>query len=117
MGAETLTLKDFKRIFDKLYPKLCLFSNSYTDNLEASKDIVQEVFIKIWESKVIYHNEPAIKSFLYTSVRNKSLDYLKSKHVKVTTGIEQEQLEELSTTQNFLKETVITETSLQIEAC
>ena len=82
--AHRLTIKEYKGLFDRLYASLCLFSNKYVRDLEVSKDLVQDVFIKIWEDKVAFKNENNIKSYLYTSVKNKSLDYLKSKRYKST---------------------------------
>ncbi len=110
-----LTLKEYKSLFDKLYTSLCLFANSYLKNLEVSKDIVQEVFIKIWEDKIEFQNENTIKSYLYTSVKNKSLDYLKSKYVKTTEHFSISEMEKLETEPFFLREMVILETSSIIE--
>lgn len=110
-----LTLKEYKSLFDKLYTSLCLFSNSYLKNLEVSKDIVQEVFIKIWEDKIEFQNENTIKSFLYTAVKNKSLDFLKSKYVKTTEHFSIIEMEKLETEPFFLREVVILETSSIIE--
>ncbi len=110
-----LTLKEYKSLFDKLYTSLCLFANSYLKNLEVSKDIVQEVFIKIWEDKIEFQNENTIKSYLYTAVKNKSLDYLKSKYVKTTEHFSISEMEKLETEPFFLREVVILETSSIIE--
>jgi len=70
----------FKSVFETLYPSLCLFANTYLSDMDTSKDIVQEVFIKIWERDTPYPNFYAIKSLLYTAVKNRCLDYLKSKY-------------------------------------
>lgn len=110
-----LTLKEYKSLFDKLYTSLCLFANKYIDDIENSKDIVQDVFIKIWEDKIEFQNENNIKSYLYTSVKNKSLDYLKSKRFKTTDHLSIKDMEQLETEQFFLKEVVILETSSIIE--
>jgi RNA polymerase sigma-70 factor (ECF subfamily) len=83
--------------------------------LEVSKDIVQEVFIKIWEDKIEFQNENTIKSYLYTAVKNKSLDYLKSKYVKTTEHFSNSDMEKLETEPFFLREVVILETSSIIE--
>lgn len=106
-----LTLKEYKNLFDKLYASLCLFSNKYLNNIEASKDVVQDVFIKIWEDKVEFKNENTIKSYLYTAVKNKSLDYLKTKRYKSTDHFSTEEMEKLETEPFFLREVVIVETS------
>ncbi len=110
-----LTLKEYKNLFDTLYTSLCVFANKYLDNLDTSKDIVQEVFIKIWEDKVSFQNENTIKSYLYTSVKNKSLDYLKSKQYKSTDNHSAKEIEKLETESFFLSEVVISETSAIIE--
>lgn len=110
-----LTVKEYKNLFNKLYASLCLFSNKYLNNLEASKDIVQDVFIKIWEDKVEFKNPNTIKSYLYTSVKNKSLDYLKSKRYKSTEHFSKEEMEKIEREPFFLREVVIIETSNIIE--
>ncbi len=110
-----LTLKGYKSLFDKLYTSLCLFANKYVDNLEDSKDIAQDVFIKIWEDKITFKSENSIKSYMYTSVKNKSLDYLKSSRYKSTKNYSFDEMHKLETESFFLRETVIIETSTIIE--
>nr|WP_315152519.1 RNA polymerase sigma-70 factor [uncultured Flavobacterium sp.] len=115
MEIHALTLKEYKSIFDTMYSSLCLFSNKYVESLEISEDIVQEVFIKIWEDKVEFKNENTIKSYLYTAVKNRSLDYLKSKYVKSTQSLVEEDIADWETDPFFLREVVISETSLILE--
>lgn len=110
-----LTLKEYKNVFNKQYSTLCLFSNKYVNNLDTSKDIVQELFIKIWEDKIEFQNEFAIKSYLYTAVKNKSIDYLKSKQFQSTQSIQLQDIEELEGEPFFLREVLISETSNIIE--
>ncbi|WP_242204243.1 RNA polymerase sigma-70 factor [Aestuariivivens insulae] len=107
----SLTLKKYESIFNKLYSSLCLFSNKYVTSLEVSKDIVQEVFIKVWEDKIDFKNENTIKSYLYTSVKNKSLDYLNSKRYKSTAHFTINEMEQLVKEPFFLREVVVLEAS------
>ncbi len=111
----TLTLVQYKSLFDTLYAPLCVFANKYLNDLEVSKDIVQDVFIKIWEDKISYLNENAVKSFLYTLVRNKSLDYLKSRQYKVTDHYPAAEIEKLETEAFFLSEVLFIETATIVE--
>lgn len=80
-----------------------------------SKDIVQDVFVKVWEDKIEFKNETNIKSYLYTSVKNKSLDYLKSKRYKSTDYFSTIKMEEVKTDAFFMREVVVLETSVIIE--
>ena len=115
MDTYQLSLNEYRNLFKNLYKSLCLFANAYTKDIETSKDIVQNVFIKVWENNIEFKNETAIKSYLYTSVKNKSLDYLKSKHYKSTEHLSSVKMEQLETNSFFMRETVILETSSIIE--
>lgn len=111
----TLNLKEYKKLFDSLYASLCLFANNYLEDFEVAEDIVQEIFVKIWEDKITFNTESSVKSYLYTAVKNKSLDYLKSKRVKSTDIYSSTDLAELQTEPFFLREVLIEETSSRIE--
>ncbi|WP_299778988.1 RNA polymerase sigma-70 factor [uncultured Formosa sp.] len=111
----TLSLKSYKDVFDTLYTSLCLFAENYVDNLDVAKDIVQDVFIKVWEDKIEFKNEIAVKSYLYTSVKNKSLDFLKSKRFKTTEHMSVVDIDNLNKDSFYLKEVVIEEASSRIE--
>ena len=110
-----LTLVQYKSLFDTLYAPLCAFSNKYLQDLEVSKDVVQDVFIKIWEDQIAYSNENAVKSFLYTLVKNKSLNYLKSRQYKVTDHYPAAEIEKLETEAFFLSEVLFIETATIVE--
>lgn len=88
-----------------------MFSNSYVNNLELSKDIVQEIFIKIWKEQIQFKDLDHAKAFLYTSIRNKSLDYLNSKAYKSKSNLDVESLETLASETYFEKHVLIEETT------
>ncbi len=68
---------DFYQLFTNFYVPLCLFGERYLENKEDAADVVQDVFIKLWQQQDHFESLPQIKSFLYTSVRNASLNILK----------------------------------------
>ena len=55
----------------------------YTYDLDDAKNIVHEVFMSLWEKFEGLPEETNFKSYLYTAVRNKSLNFIrdKKKHV------------------------------------
>ncbi|MAB57367.1 MAG: RNA polymerase subunit sigma-70 [Aequorivita sp.] len=79
-------LEGYKSLFETLYPPLCLFANRYLNDMDASKDIVQEVFIKIWEKQPVFTNPNTTKAYFYTTVKNYCLNYLKCNHHKIITN-------------------------------
>lgn len=74
--------KVFKTFFNKHYKDLVVYANGYLFDEDGSKDVVQEVFIHIWENSKKINIESSLKSYLYAMVRNKCLNYLKS--IKIT---------------------------------
>ena len=73
--------QEYKNCFDLYYPSLCLFASKIVLDYSIAEDLVQEVFIKLWEKFENFNNEYAIKSFLYTSVKNRCLNHIE--HNKV----------------------------------
>lgn len=57
-------------LMDKYHKPLCLYIHSISNNYELSQDIVQNVFVKIWEDRSRIQSINHIKSFLYKSAYN-----------------------------------------------
>jgi len=76
----------FKNFFNKHYKELVIYANGYLFDQPSSEDIVQEVFIYIWENANKLKVEKSLKAYLYTMVRNRCLNYLKS--IKITDNYE-----------------------------
>lgn len=72
----------FDVIFTKLYSPVCLFAQGIVKDQFVAEDIVQEAFVKLWEKHADFESFPAIRSFLYISVKNASLNYLEKGKVK-----------------------------------
>ncbi len=73
--------KAFRSVFDEYFNALAAFGYKYvTDQFEV-EDLVQEAFISFWEKREDFNHINAVKSFLYTSVRNKCLNHLKHQTV------------------------------------
>lgn len=76
----------FERIFHNYYSKLCVFSNSYVKSLDIARDVVQEVFIKIWDNHENFEIRHSLKGYLYQAVRNQSLNYIEKSDQKRRLG-------------------------------
>ena len=71
-----LNEEGFQDVFQRYYVSLSLFANRYVDDEEVAADIVQDVFAKLWQIRTDFFYLHQVKSFLYTSVRNKALNEL-----------------------------------------
>jgi len=72
----------FEKMFHTYYSKLCVFSNSYVRSLDAARDVVQEVFIKIWDNREEFEVRQSLKAYLYQAVRNQSLNHIEKSKQK-----------------------------------
>lgn len=69
----------FKQLFLEFYPALCVFAMRYITQEETVKDIVQDVFFKIWKNRKCTDITTSFRNFLITSVRNGCTDYLRKR--------------------------------------
>jgi RNA polymerase sigma factor, sigma-70 family/RNA polymerase sigma-70 factor, Bacteroides expansion family 1 len=72
----------FKKIFEEYYRPLCGFSRNFIPDAEVCDDLVQESFLGLWNKRSDIESYTAIKSYLYSSVRNACLNYLRHQDVK-----------------------------------
>ena len=72
----------FHDLFTRFRNYLVLFAMRRVEQLDVAEDIVQEVFIAVWERDARYPTYNAFRSFLYNSVKNASLNHLKHKNVE-----------------------------------
>ncbi len=67
----------FEQIFRKFYSDLARFCYSLVRNETIAEEITQEVFIYLWEKKAQIEISSSLKSYLYSAVKNKSINYIK----------------------------------------
>ena len=72
--------KSFEILFNRYYDSLCLYSFGMVRNEEAAKEIVNDVFLKIWIKRNIIVITYGIRPYLYRSVFNACSDYIKQNH-------------------------------------
>jgi len=72
----------FEKLFRNMYPALCGYANSMINYLLDAEEIVQDVFFNIWIKRKDIKIHTDIRSYIYTSIRNKCLVYLQHQKVK-----------------------------------
>tara|TARA_R110001583_G_scaffold118216_3_gene269478 strand:- start:50461 stop:51021 length:561 start_codon:yes stop_codon:yes gene_type:complete len=72
----------FKKLFDEFYEDLVRYAHGYLFDRSRSEDMVQDVFITLWEKADSIEINTSLKGYLYAMVRNRSLNLLKS--IKIT---------------------------------
>jgi RNA polymerase sigma-70 factor (ECF subfamily) len=80
----------FKTLFIKYYRKLINFCLYRSVDLETAKDLVQEIFTKLWNSKSHLDPEKSIQAYLYKSITNQTINLAKhssSKNISLDISI------------------------------
>ena len=65
----------FEFLFKKYCQPLINFSRRIINETETAENIVQDVFLKVWENRKSLKLGTSIKSYLFTITRNESLKY------------------------------------------
>ncbi len=81
--------KGLKAAFDKYYIALCLYGRQLTGSLPVAEDMVQDTFIRCWQSQAILSIKTSLSAYLHACVRNACINYLKSNREKYHVSIEQ----------------------------
>jgi RNA polymerase sigma-70 factor (ECF subfamily) len=69
--------QDFKKLYEDYYADLCRYGRKYIREMEKVEDIVHEVFINLWDKRTTIDTSKPVKSYLYRSVGNRCLNYIR----------------------------------------
>ena len=71
-----ITRTSFRQLYELHFEALCRFLSCYTHDCMIIEEIVQDVFVKLWEDRDVLQIE-SVKSYLYTSARNRMLNHIR----------------------------------------
>lgn len=74
-------MEAYETVFRAYYSSLCLFAVRYLKRVDLAEEIVQDLFLTLWEKRRVLSLETSLKSYLYRAVHNNALKYLQ--HQKV----------------------------------
>ena len=92
-------LHTFEQLFRELFKPLCSFSLKYVGDWDEAKGLVHDVFVTVWEKFETLPSDTNYKSYLYTAVRNRSLNYIRDrKKHSMLEHVKEEDFAEVNTT-------------------
>jgi len=74
----------FKHLYLLYSSGLTRYGSLVTHNPETSKELVQDLFLELWEKRGAIHINGSIKSYLYSSIYHKGLNWLRSRKIRET---------------------------------
>lgn len=79
MLREKITAEYLEQIFRENYSRYYYYALSVVDESEVAKDIIGEVFLAVWKNRADI-DEKKLNSYIFTSIRNKSLNEISKSH-------------------------------------
>lgn len=77
-GVNQKNRTQYKHLYRAYYASLCHYASRFVGNKCDEEDLVQEIFIKLWERTNAFESEQALAGYLYRSVHNACLIYIRN---------------------------------------
>ena len=74
--------KAYESLFLEHYKNMVLYAKKFVMETEVARDIVQDVFIYIWDKREKLNIDRSLASYLFRAVKNASINYLKREDYK-----------------------------------
>lgn len=68
---------DFSRVYSIYFPKLVRFAREFVLSTEDAENVIQDIFIYLWEHQELLDTLTNLNAFLFTLVKNKYIDQLR----------------------------------------
>lgn len=91
------SLDEFEQLFREHFKPLCGFALKYVKDLDDAKGVVHDVFVIVWGKFESLGPDVNYKSYLYASVKNRCLNFIRDRKnlVKFDKAVEQTMISEM----------------------
>ena len=72
-----LDKSSFEALFRSFFPGLVLFAQKYVPDRDTAMEIVHNVFLNLWEKRESLDMSTSLKSYLFRSVHNRCLNFIR----------------------------------------
>lgn len=76
----------FRQFFQKTYDRMKYLIASYVHDEEIVRDLIQDAYLKFWEVRHTIRPNSNLEAFLFTILRNRTLNFLKHQVVQKKYG-------------------------------
>jgi RNA polymerase sigma-70 factor (ECF subfamily) len=82
IALETHSDLAFEQLFKTHYKALHAYANMLLKDVDLAEEVVQTMFLKLWEKRSMLDVQTSVKAYLYKCVYNDSLNLIKHEKVK-----------------------------------
>ncbi len=94
----------YEELFRTHYSNLCSYAKKYVGDLDAAEEIVQDVFVKLWENRNTIEINSNFQSYIFRAVRNSCLNLIK--HINIREEYKNYNQQELEENRQNLEEEI-----------
>jgi RNA polymerase sigma-70 factor (ECF subfamily) len=87
MSTNSPLYHQFQQEFSHYYEPLCQYAYSIVKETHACEDIVQDIFLHVWEKRQNLVGNEGIRYYLFTAVRNNCLTWLQKNNRSLVTEL------------------------------
>lgn len=102
--GQILDKQGLESLFREYFAPLNMFARKFIYDVDASKEIVQDVFVTLWKRREEMDMSKSMKSYLYTSVHNRCLNYIRDQKKIVQASVEEIDLNQYVESRDLLVE-------------
>jgi len=81
-GNRLSDTKNFERFFMEYHDRLVLYALKFVNHRELARDLVQEAFAKLWESRQEVVITVSIKAYIFKVVHNLCMNHLEQQKIR-----------------------------------
>ena len=71
--------RSMELLFRRLFPGMCAYARKFLQDSNDAEEIVQEIFYTVWKHRDRLDENKSLYHYLFTSVKNRSLNFLETK--------------------------------------
>lgn len=76
-GNKSTYQNEYEKVYAIYFPKLVRFSRTYVISHQDAENIVQDIFLYLWEHKEMLESLQNTNAFLFTLTKNRCIDHLR----------------------------------------
>jgi RNA polymerase sigma-70 factor (ECF subfamily) len=73
----------FQYVFDGCYASLCGYAYTMLRDADEAEDVVQSMFVKLWEKREVLEIKQSVRAYLFRAVHHQCLNQLEHRAVKL----------------------------------
>ena len=93
----------FEKLYKRFQPSLVNYAIYLTRSSEDSIELVNDVFLSVWNKRNRLKLDSSLKTYLYTAVKNRCINYIKKHKLEIVLNEQLDMLSDFKADQSLLE--------------